>query len=518
MQIEPRRGRRRARRSSTTSVALGLALGLAASILVTSPSEATVACGAQTSLSQSRFEIDVDANTRVNNTLDCIDWSDSTTPTSYRAGVLAPNDLPTGSGDDSFQGASEGDVDPAVGTGSIPPNKSDLKTFGVFAESATPKVLALFWARVQDPKGTTNMDFELNQKFCDPNATPTNCSANGVTPQRTLGDKLITYDLSKGGTVPTISIREWTASGWSAGTKISEGQNALAIGSVNTGTIPAAQSPFGAADPFTFGEAAISYAALFPQGAGCLSLGSAYLKSRSSDSFSSTLKDFIRPQRVHVSNCSTMTTSATATATLGSAISDTATISDTSANAGGSVTFTVYSDSGCTTQVGTSTKPVSGPGSYTSDPFTPTSIGTYYWIASYSGDADNSPASGACGDPNESSVVTRAASSLTTAQRVLPQDSATVGASAGGTPTGTVTFNLYGPGDPTCAGTPAYSETVNLVSGTASTNNTSFAVAAATAGQYRWSSSYSGDANHDPSSSPCGVETFTISIDDDSTS
>ena len=46
-----------------------------------------------------------------------------------------------------------------------------------------------------------------------------------------------------------------------------------------------------------------------------------------------------------------------------------------------------------------------GNGDYDSDPFTPTAAGTYYWIASYGGDAKNLAVSGACSDANEHSVV-----------------------------------------------------------------------------------------------------------------
>jgi hypothetical protein len=121
--------------------------------------------------------------------------------------------------------------------GSIPPNKSDLKVFGLFQETkASSKFLVLFSSRVQNPSGTTNMDFELNQNFCDPSAVPTNCANNGVavpeTPVRKSGDKLITYDLANGGTVPTISIRTWSGSAWRAATVIS-GAGGSALGSVN---------------------------------------------------------------------------------------------------------------------------------------------------------------------------------------------------------------------------------------------------------------------------------------------
>src|SRR5581483_12070568 len=85
---------------------------------------------------------------------------------------------------------------------------------------------------------------------------------------------------------------------------------------------------------------------------------------------------------------------------------------------------------------------VSGNGTYptasqTPFSYTPTEPGTYYWIASYSGDGvKNDGISGHCGDTNEKSVVNLAASTTETAQKVYPQDSATIGAAVGGTPTG----------------------------------------------------------------------------------
>ena len=139
----------------------------------------------------------------------------------------------------------------------------------------TGKFLALFWTRVQDPSGTTNMDFELNQKLCDLTKTPTNCAPNGVTPIRTgdgpgplNGDKLITYDLSKGGTVATISIRTWNGSAWGSPTVLTRKQC--------TGSRHRQHEPdhggqlipsLGALDPRTFGEASISFGALFGENA-----------------------------------------------------------------------------------------------------------------------------------------------------------------------------------------------------------------------------------------------------------
>src|SRR5215208_2589497 len=263
-------------------------------------------CTTQRVLSGSNFEIDNNANLKVDDA-QCIDWLTGGTGSDFRAGVLAKNDAPTGSGDESFgQGTAEDNPNPTIVTGSIPPNKSDLKAFGVFTEN--DEFLELFWSRVQNPSGTTNMDFELNQEFCD--GTADHCANNGsnrnpvyVTPKRTDGDVLITYDLSKGGTVPTISIRFWdgTANEWGPADVISGGANPDALGSINRTTIPATETggatgglttALGQQDPFTFGEAAISFDALFGEGA-CGQFGSAYLKSRSSDSFTAELKDFV---------------------------------------------------------------------------------------------------------------------------------------------------------------------------------------------------------------------------------
>ncbi len=87
--------------------------------------------------------------------------------------------------------------------GSIPPNKSDLLTFGGYLET-TPtgdRFLNIYWHRVQEPNGTTNMDFEFNQSSV--------LSSNGVTPVRTAGDVLIQYDLAQGGTNPQLFLSRW---------------------------------------------------------------------------------------------------------------------------------------------------------------------------------------------------------------------------------------------------------------------------------------------------------------------
>ena len=476
----------------------------------------------------SNFEIDTNANLVVNGQPDCIDWLTDGSGSATRGGVVTKNDKPTGSNDDSFgQGTQEDDPNPTIISGSIPNNKSDLKTFGLYPEvTATGKFLALFWTRVQSPQGTTNMDFELNQKFCDPSATPTNCANNGVgvtpeTPLRTVGDKLITYDLANGGTVPTISIRTWTGSAWGSPVDLTAANKAL--GSINSSAIAANDSGgLGALDPFTFGEAVISFDAVFPNPDVCGAVGSVYMKSRSSTSFQSEVKDFIAPEQVSLSNCTSMTTTAQSSVTVGQPIFDVAHLTGSTLGAGGTITFHLFSDAQCQNEISTGLSPVnvSGDGDYNSGNFTPSAPGTFYWTATYSGDLHNKGFSTKCGDANESSTVVKATTHVTTNAggpfaigangTVGLTDKATL---SGGTSnaTGTITFKLYGPdttpndtSDDCVAGKLLGTATATVNNGANGKDYTSSpAITVNAAGTYHWTASYDGDTNNTGSASAC---------------
>jgi hypothetical protein len=227
-------------------------------------------------------------------------------------------DKPTGQTDDSFgNGTKEDSPIPTVTDGSIPNNKSDLTRFYAASNKDGGKdMLYLAWERVQDPSGTTNMDFEFNQG---------STSTNGVTKDRKGGDVLIKFDLSQGGVNPTFGIHRWQdgttnwsgaceASAklpcWGVGQAISQSSTNLATGAVNTtGSVvdPIAPFPTGQASRTlsirTFGEAAINLTDTNVLGEDCATFGSAYLKSRSSDSFTAAVKDFIAPVPVSISNC-----------------------------------------------------------------------------------------------------------------------------------------------------------------------------------------------------------------------
>ena len=294
-------------------------VSLAAAVLVA----IGVALGA--SVSGSNFEIDSDANLVVDGQSPSIDWLEDGTNSAMRADVTVQADTPSGKNDSAFgQGSNEDQAVPTFKPGSVPPNKSDLTNFGVFEEqNANGSFLHLFWTRVQEPSGTTNMDFELNQKQCPEDGGP-DCSSNGHTPERTAGDALIEYHLDNGGTVATVSLREWTGSAWGPEQELS-GQ---AIGDINDSAITAAAAGgLGSLSPRTFGETSIDLDAILPPD-DCFGFGSAFLKSRSSDSFQAEIKDFIDPVPVTISNCGSVTVKKT----------------DDAGNLVGGVSFTLWED------------------------------------------------------------------------------------------------------------------------------------------------------------------------------
>ncbi|HET7686743.1 MAG TPA: hypothetical protein VFM19_10080 [Candidatus Limnocylindria bacterium] len=230
-------------------------------------------------------------------------------------------DLPTGADDDSFgNGTKEDSPIPSVVDGSIPNNKSDLTRFYVYNEKVgQTDFLYLAWERVQEPSGTTNMDFEFNQSAA--------LSANGVTPVRTAYDVLIKYDLAQGGTTPVLGYHVWvTAASAAADDDIPNTAGAACEashsfpcwgtvkslsgffeGSINTAstTDPIPPDADRTLSARTFGEAAINLtdSDILPGGGACTGFGSAYLKSRSSDAFTAAVKDFIAPISVNISNC-----------------------------------------------------------------------------------------------------------------------------------------------------------------------------------------------------------------------
>lgn len=210
----------------------------------------------------------------------------------------------------------------------------------------------------------------------------------------------------------------------------------------------------------------------------------------------------------------TIVTTASHGGPVGTQIHDSAQVSGGD-NPTGTVTFRLFAPSNPTCASGdasgavqTVIVPLGSSGSATSagTPFTTTEIGTYNWIATYSGDANNTGVSTACND--EQVTVGKDPTSVTTAASaggapgIALHDTAKV--TGAFLPTGTVTFTLHGPADTTCTAAPIFSSTVAL-SATGTATSASFSGTSA-AGTYNWIASYSGDARSGASKSKCGAE------------
>jgi hypothetical protein len=419
----------------------------------------------------SNFEGD-DGNLIVN-TAGNTDWANV-------AGLHAGVDLPSGKTDNSFgQGTKEDNAAVTVVTGSIPPNKNDLTRFYEASETVGANTyLYLAWERAVNI-GNANLDFEINQKTT---AGFTGTTTGAVTLNRTAGDLLVTYDFGGSGT-PTLGILRWVTSAsvpvvpdFATNTCFSANsfpcwgdQKTLdateAEGAVNTVAVsdPIAPNAPRTLAIGTFGEAAINLttSGVFPAGGPCLSLGSTFLKSRSSSSFTAEVKDFVAPVPVSISNCAAITiikhtdprgfdqdfsysTNVPSTGT------NAATFSKTPDTTGATTTFTL-NDSGNTTADSTgNTESITNvhPGSYTVTEGTEPANFLLESLTCTTGGAQH-----AAGSPQAD--ITVAAGDLVTCtyvnqhQKATPSvatqihldDTATL--SGGDSPTGDVTFQLY---------------------------------------------------------------------------
>lgn len=248
----------------------------------------------------SQFQID-------GNTTGSPDWGSLTSAITLETDE--PDTTPK-SIDESFtQGTKSDTAVPVIETGSIPPNKSDLTRVRVASQNGGGDIfLYIAWDR-SNTLGSANMNFEFNA---------TNVlSANGSTPIRSAGDVLITFDFANGGNKVDLGLSRWGQSSCEAnGAKapdcwspeIDLDASGFAIGAVS-------------ADG-TFGEAAINLtdAGVFSVGQ-CTTLGSALLSSRSSDSFTAALKDFVPPTDISISNCGSIDITKTDDATPGNPLS-----------------------------------------------------------------------------------------------------------------------------------------------------------------------------------------------------
>jgi hypothetical protein len=250
-----------------------------------------------------------DGNLKVDTTGN-LDWNALSTAAGSNPQLNIGIDLPSGSGDNSFgQGTKEDNPNVTLVSGSIPPQKSDLTRF-YEASQAVPGFpdgshvfIYLAWER-SNVLGNANMDFEIN-KVRTPCMDSTGPFPVNCTITRSNGDILVTYDFGGSGT-PTIGVRLWNGSSWQPDTTVVSSESAVNSTSVFDSHL-SSTDPNLAAN--TFGEAAIDLTASGVLGSGVCDFGQAttFLKSRSSSSFTSEIKDFVSPIATPLNPCSSIT-------------------------------------------------------------------------------------------------------------------------------------------------------------------------------------------------------------------
>ncbi len=228
------------------------------------------------------------------------------------------------------------------------------------------------------------------------------------------------------------------------------------------------------------------------------------------------------------SNCTAaIATHQSAGGAVGTALSDTATVTGTLGSPAGSVIFTLFPPSNptCSTSAGAaapvytssainlvSTTP--GVSTAASGSHPAEAPGTYHWIAAYTptGSTYNAVESSCTSEPV---TVSQAGPSISTTQTqggsapFAVSDSATL--TGGVNPTGSITFNLYPTSADCAAGTGSvFTSTVQLPSSAPFTVGSGNSPALSAQGTYQWVAKYSGDANNASVSSACGDEPVTI--------
>ena len=201
------------------------------------------------------------------------------------------------------------------------------------------------------------------------------------------------------------------------------------------------------------------------------------------------------------------------TGSSGDSFYDTSTLTGATLNAGGTVTYSVYSNNTCTgTPVASSTKNVTNGSVADSDPVKLNDAGTYYWQAVYGGDANNNTATSACSD--ETVLVKNGPSIATKLNGDQPSISVPVGSSVHDTATltgatadvgGTVTYKAYS--DSACSTGARDAGTKPVASGIVTQSDS---LEFNSAGTFYWQAVYSGDAKNEGATSDCTSEVLTV--------
>jgi uncharacterized repeat protein (TIGR01451 family) len=493
---------------------------------------AATGCGASGTIAdKSGFE-DADGNLAVDKA-GCMDWNgfapvtwtgsapyQNSTKISGNYTFFGVSDAFDSSTDSSYDGGvKQADECPGTGTGSVD-NKTDIARIYVAASTdPVTKHVFLDLAWIRAPQNTTTSDVHIGFEF-NQNKTP--CAAGSAFVHRTAGDILLVYNFQSGSA--SIAYAQWTGSAWTSEVTLASNIAEAKVfgGTSTTDSI----KPSNGLNPATdeFGEAGIDLTAatsgLGTNGRACEQFGTAFGESRTSGSSTSAqMKDYVGPANIAISNCVTpslTTTQQPAAGAMGDTFKDKATLAGANTPDGtGKITFKLYSAADCGGSV-LDTETVSNinaNGDYTTpNGFQLNSAGTYYWVASFSGDGYNNAQTTGCND--EPVTVAKASPSIVTAQQpasgaigITYKDKATLSNAVNLKGTGTINFKLYSAAD--CGGSVLDDENVSSISANGD-YSTPVGFAIQNAGTYYWVASFNGDANNKSFTSGCNDEPVVV--------
>jgi hypothetical protein len=489
---------------------------------------------------------------------------DDTTP------PTAPALTPTAAADTSIAAAkfkvdplagdktSCGTGDPTVYTGKSSETNGDLLSSDTFGTSTVPQkddlsnVYAIahingatnevfFGAERVVNNGDSHIDFEFMQGTV---TIPAACSGS-FSGNRTEGDFLLSVDFTNGGTLGGTTLYQWHCNADPGpqpadGTVCNPGKQ-LAPHYEKTGSSAITINVNGGSDVGCGGwvcrnadgspTTMILKNELMEGGIDLAQLGftgcvSTFLPhTRSSQTFNAVLKDFeIIPFNTcrHPTVATTIVDQAGSPITnpvpIGTTVHDTATITGGTADAGGTISYSVFRTTDCSgTAVNLGTKTVTNGIAPPSNTFTPTQAGKYYFYAVYSGDGRNiGPVNSGCSselltvktNPTvATTIVDQAGSPITNPVPLgtTVHDTATItGATANAG--GTITYSMFRTTD--CSGTKVNLGTKTVTNGIAPPSN---AITVNQAGDYYFYAVYSGDTNNTGNNSGCSKELLTVS-------
>jgi uncharacterized repeat protein (TIGR01451 family) len=400
-------------------------LGLFALLLVLLPASASAV--------QLNFPFELDGNAVVSHAGSGLpdDWSRIYDPGTFGANGAIGSSFINGPRGDAFVQGSKDDNDlntwswrqqavpdndqitDAFGAGYVVPSGPDAGNrtvyFGMDRYATNGDANAGFWF-LQAADG-----FSLN-------------SDGSVSGHHTNGDLFVVSSFTNGGTTSTITVYKWDSSAADNLDLISTGTpctaDFVACSVVNTGAITVPwpynpkSGPNGTVSTNGFLEGGIDLDQLF--GTHKIPCYSDFVgETRASQEVGAELKGIVAGK---LPTCGELSTSASSQVPVGGTIHDTATLTGVYGTpAASTVTFNVYAgtDANCSNPLNASpigsfiSGTTTGSPTYTSNPFKPATAGTYKWVATFAGDANNFGFHGSCNDAGETSTVLQPSISIT---------------------------------------------------------------------------------------------------------